>query len=335
MQAERRIGWLAWVLLLACAVLLAPLLPVVVLAIWSADIARPLHGRLSRALGGRVRLAAAITVAAMLIVVVPFVLVVVSLALDAYQLIVQLAQSPEAKQMLERLVARDGAGDGTSGDTDIWQLVLSQQERAWPVLQQLAGTAARAAIGVFVLITGAYAMLVSGAEGYRWLEQHGPIAPGPLGRLRDAFLESGRGLFIGIGGAGLAQAIIATIVYLVLRVPHALELGVLTFAFSIIPAIGTAIVWAPIAIGLALVDRTGAAIILGVCGVALIGSVDNVVKPILTRRGNLQLPTFVVLVAMLAGVRVMGAWGLLMAPLAVRLARAAFEERSAVVIEPA
>lgn len=326
MAAERKLGWIGWALLAVCTVLLAPLLPAVMLALWLAALARVLHTPLSRALGGRVRLAAAITLAALVIVVIPFALVVISLAADAYQLVTELIQSPRAKEMLEQLVAQNGApGQGTSA----WHLLLGQQERAWAIVQQVAGTATRAVIGLVVIFAGTYAVLVDRGRWYGWFEQYGPIPPAMLSRLRDAFFETGRGLFIGIGGAGLAQAIIATVIYLVLGVPHALELGMLTFAFSVIPAVGTAIVWVPIAVGLALADRGGAAIILAVCGIAVIGTVDNLVRPFLARRGSLQLPTYVVLVAMFAGVQVIGAWGLLVAPLAVRLAKAALEARAA------
>lgn len=326
MPAERKLGWVGWGLVVACAVLLAPLLPAVMLALWLAALARVLHTPLSRALGGRVRLAAAITLIALVIVVIPFALVVISLAADAYHLVTELVQSPRAKEMLEQLVAQNGtAGSGSSA----WHLVLGQQERAWAVVQQIAGTATRAIIGLVVIFAGTYAVLVDRGRWYGWFEQYGPIPPAMLSRLRDAFFETGRGLFIGIGGAGLVQAIIATVIYLVLRVPHALEFGMLTFVFSIIPAIGTAIVWAPIAVGLALADRGGAAIVLAVCGLAVIGTVDNLVRPFLARRGSLQLPTYVVLVAMFAGVQVIGAWGLLVAPLAVRLAKAALEASAA------
>lgn len=326
MAAERRTGWVGWGLVVASAVLLAPLLPAVMLALWLAALARVLHTPLSRALGGRIRLAAAITLIALVIVVIPFALVVISLAVDAYHLVTELVQSPRAKEMLEELVAQNGApGPGASA----WHLVLGQQERAWAVLRQVAGTTTRAIIGLVVIFAGTYAVLVDRGRWYGWFERYGPIAPAMLSRLRDAFFETGRGLFIGIGGAGLVQAIIATVIYLVLRVPHALEFGMLTFAFSIIPAVGTAIVWAPIAVGLALTDRGGAAIALAVCGLAVIGTVDNLVRPLLARRGSLQLPTYVVLVAMFAGVQVIGAWGLLVAPLAVRLARAALEASAA------
>lgn len=320
---ERRIGWIGWALIAACAVLLAPLLPPIMLALWLGALARVLHRPLTRALGGRVRLATAITLIALIAVLVPFALAFISLAADAYQFVVQTLQSPRGKQILEQLVAPGGRA--APGGSRLRDLILGQQERAWSILGQVAGTATRVAIELVVIGAGTYAVLVDGSRGYQWLERHAPIDPDRLRRLRDAFFETGRGLFIGIGGAGLVQAMIATIAYLVLGVPRALELGVLTFCCSIIPAVGTALVWVPIAGGLVLTGRTGAAIALTVCGIGVIGTVDNFVKPVLARRGRLRLPTYLVLVSMFAGVMVIGPWGLLVGPLAVRLARAALE----------
>ena len=320
---ERNTTWLTWGLGAACAILLWPLVPSVMLALWLAAGAKLLHRPLTRALRGRAHLAAGITVFALTLVLVPFIVVITSLAADAFGLAVELLQSPKGKQMLEQLVSRQGPP--TSGGSGVWNLLLSQQERAWSVLQQVAGTATRIVISLVVIIAGTYGVLVDGKRWYEWFEQHAPVSPAMLGRLRDAFHETGRGLFIGIGGAGLLQAIVATIAYLVLGVPHALELGLLTFAFSIVPAVGTAVVWIPVAVGLALTGRSAAALILAIVGVAIIGTVDNLVRPWLARWGKLQLPTYLVLVAMFAGVMVIGPWGLLVAPLAMRLAKAALE----------
>jgi predicted PurR-regulated permease PerM len=324
MRDERATRWLALGLVAVCAVLLSPLIPAVILALWLSALARVVHQPLTRAFGGRVSLAAAVTVIALTTVLIPFILVVTSLAADAYQLIAQLLASPKGKEVLENLAA-GSAPAAEPGTSSLWDLIMSQQGRAWGILQRIAGTATRVIIALVVILAGVYSVLVDGDRWYRWIEQHAPISPAVLGRLRDAFHETGRGLFIGIGGAGLLQAVVATVIYLVIGVPHALELGLLTFCFSIIPTIGTAIVWVPIAAGLALTDQTGAAIALTVCGVAVIGTADNLVRPMLARRGRLQLPTYVVLISMFAGVTVLGAWGLLLAPLAVRLAKAALE----------
>jgi predicted PurR-regulated permease PerM len=326
MKSERHDAstWLAWGLLAACAFLIAPLVPAVAAGLWLSAAARVIHRPLTRALGGRVRIAAAITVLAVTAILIPFGLVVASLAFDAYDYVLQLLRSPRGKEVLEQLVA-DGRppGDGSS----LWDVILSHQERAWTIVQQIAGTATRLVIDLFVILAGTYAVLIDGGRWYRWVERHAPISPRLLRRLRDAFLETGHGLFVGVGGAGLLQAIVATFTYLALDVPHAIELGVITFCFSLLPAIGTALVWMPVAAGLAMTGRPGAAIALLVVGLSVIGTVDNLIRPLLARRGNLQLPTYVVLVSMLAGVAAIGPWGLLMAPLAVRLAKAVIEDR--------
>lgn len=316
-------SWLKWGLVAACAILVAPLVPAVVLALWLSAAARSLHRPLTRVLGGRVRLAATITVVALTAVLIPFGLVVASLVLDAYDWAVQLLQTPRGRAVLEQLVG-DGRTAAASASS-VWEVILTHQGRVWSIVQGIAGTATRVAVDLFVILAGTFAVLVDGGRWYRWVEDHAPISPRLLGRLRDAFLETGHGLFVGIGGAGLLQAIVATIAYFVLGVPHALELGVMTFCFSILPAIGTALVWVPVVAGLAITGRPAAAIGLLIVGIFVISTVDNLIRPALARRGHLQLPTYVVLVAMLAGVEVIGPWGLVMAPLVVRLAKAAVE----------
>ena len=315
--------WLTWGLCAACALLLWPLVPAVMLAIWFAMFARVLQRPLTRRLRGRNRLAAALSVLALVLVLTPFVLVFISLAAGAYEFVSDLLRSPRGKEVLERLAMR--GEPSRPGGNRVWDIVLSQKQQAWAILQQVAGTATRVIIEAFVVIAGTYAILVEGERWYAWLEAHAPISPATLRRLRDAFEATGRGLFIGIGGSGALQGMIAAIVYLVLGVARPLELGLLTFVASFIPGIGSGLVWVPLAIGLALTGRTVAALILVVCGTAVIGTVDNIARPWLARRGNLGLPTYVVLVTMFAGVMTMGPWGLLVAPLAVRLTKAALE----------
>jgi predicted PurR-regulated permease PerM len=315
--------WLTWGLCAACALLLWPLLPAVMVALWLAMFARALQRPLTVRFGGRKRLAAALSVLVLVLILTPFVLVFISLAAGAYEFAIDLLHSPRGREVLERLATR--SEPSRSLGTRAWDILLSQKQQAWAILQQVAGTATRVVIETFVAIAGTYAILVDGGRWYIWLEQHAPISPATLRRLGDAFEATGRGLFIGIGGSGLLQGMIASIVYLVLGVPRPLELGVLTFIASFIPGIGSGLVWVPLAIGLALVGRTGAAIILVICGTAVIGTVDNIARPWLARRGNLGLPTYVVLVTMFAGVMAMGPWGLLVAPLAVRLTKAVLE----------
>src|SRR5690606_329221 len=114
----------------------------------------------------------------------------------------------------------------------------------------------------------------------------------------------------------------------------ALALGMLTLIFSVVPAIGTALVWVPVAAGLFLTGQEAGAIVLLVIGVAVIGTIDNIARPYLARRGKLLLPTYVVLLALFGGVERMGAWGLMLGPLIVRLVKEAVVIRTERVTQP-
>ena len=317
----RALQWLALALVLGCVVVSWPYAPWVVLAIWMAVFARRVHRPVTRVLGGRPRAAAALTLAMLALVIVPAMALITVLVADAVDLVRRAMASDRVQELLQRLVAGDGGEPRAS--TDLVGLVMSQGERAWAIGQQIAGTAMRAVIGVVILIAGAYALLVDGERWYGWLEGHVPISARALDRLAAAFVETGRGLLVGTVGAGLAQSLVATIIYLAIGVPQPFALGLLTLVFSVVPAVGTAVVWLPVAAGLVLTGRAVAAGVLVVAGFALIGTVDNLVRPYLARRGRLELPTYVVLVAMFGGIAIMGPWGVFLAPLVVRLAKEA------------
>lgn len=78
-----------WVILLvvAAAVLLAPFAGWVVLAIWLSGFARGLHERITHRFGGRVHLAAFLTVALLTMVLVPVGAILTLLVIDAIALV--------------------------------------------------------------------------------------------------------------------------------------------------------------------------------------------------------------------------------------------------------
>ena len=321
------------VMMLGAALLLKPYWSWLVLAVWVGSFGRKMVPSLTRATGRRQRAAAILTAALLTLLVVPVGLVLWALVGDAIALGRRLAESPEASAMFEQLVTKGptggsegGAGAGSNGEQSSGgeiKLLMQHGGRAWGVVTMVLGIAAKVLIGLFVFLSATYAVLADGPRGYRWFEAHLPLDPRITRRFAAAFHETGHGLFVGVGGSGLAQAVVAVITFLILGVPEPLVLGLLTLIASVIPSIGTAIVWGPIAVGLAITGRTEAAIILGVVGVAIIGSIDNVVRPILSRRGQLDLPSIAIMVSMFGGIAVIGPAGLIFGPLVLRLAKEA------------
>lgn len=317
----------AWVIVLAIAacLLVAPFAGWIVLAIWLSGFARGLHGRLTRGLRGHASVAAMLTVLLMSLVLVPLGIILTLLVVDCIELVQKLAESDRVHSLLVSLVqSQHQPGDAGAS---IGKLILSQGDRAWGIINLIVTSAAQLIVGLVVLIAGIYGMLVDGSRWYRWIEEHAPMGPRAVRRFADAFTETGRGLMFGIAGAGLLQAAVATTAFLVLDVPQAFALGLLTLVLSIVPLVGTGLVWGPVAIGLAVTGRIYAGIGLAIFGMTVIGSLDNLARPWLSRKGKLQLPSFVVLVSMFGAVELVGGWGILFGPLIVRLAKEALEVR--------
>jgi predicted PurR-regulated permease PerM len=187
------------------------------------------------------------------------------------------------------------------------------------VIGSVTGATAAFLVGLFVFLYATFVFLVHGRAIGSWIEDHAPISVEATRRLAGAFEETGRGLLIATGLTALTQGVIATVAYLVLGVPRAIVLGLFTALAALIPSVGTSLVWAPVAVGLALAGRTSAAIAMAVIGILVIGTVDNIVRPFFSRFGQLHMPVFLILVSILGGFAVFGAFGIILGPLAVRL----------------
>lgn len=306
-----------------------PLWPYLVLALWFAGIARPMHVWLAKRMFGRGWAAGVLILLLFVLMVAPVVAVGVAVTADAVELWGRISASESGRSALQAIVSPSSATpqDPTAGEAELsfspeslFRLAQENGQRALAVLSSVAGIAATAALGLFIFLLSAYVFLVHGRRGYAWIAEHTPIAHSHQTRLAAAFAETGRGLAIGVGLTGLSQGLIATIAYASLGVPRALVLGLITIFASVIPTIGTSLVWVPVAIGLLLSGQTTKAIILGVVGAVVVSSVDNILHPLFARWGKLDMHAFVVLIAMLGGIVAFGAWGLLLGPLIVRLA---------------
>lgn len=324
---------LVFTLVLAAFVTFMPMWAPLVVAAWVAVLTRPLLGKVSKVTGGRERAAGVFVVAMVLALFVPLVGAVISLWSGAVQLGRGVLKSDGAKNALISIVSggQPGAeGEGAANSLDvltnpqkIFDLLKEHGATAAQVVGGIAGAATDVLLGLFVFVYAVYVFLVDGPALYDWFEKHAPIELEHTRRLVAAFNETGRGLFIGVGLTGLAQGVVATTTYFALGVPRALVLGLVTCVASLIPSVGTALVWVPIAIGLALAGKSVAAAVMAGVGVVVIGSVDNLLRPVFARMGELKLSSFVLLTSIFGGLAIFGPWGLLLGPLFTRLAKEA------------
>ena len=113
------------------------------------------------------------------------------------------------------------------------------------------------------------------------------------------------------------QGILASIGFFVLGVPNPVLWGALTSLAALIPAVGVALVFVPLAIYLFATGGAGAALSLVVFGV-VVGSIDNFLGPVLYEKGLLMHPLFILL-SVLGGIALFGPIGFLAGPVVLSL----------------
>ena len=116
--------------------------------------------------------------------------------------------------------------------------------------------------------------------------------------------------------SSLAQGALGALMFWWLGLPSPLLWGTVMALLSIIPALGSFIVWVPAAILLALEGSWGKAAILTGWGLGVIGMIDNLLFPLFVGK-RMQLHTLPVFVALLGGLTLFGASGLILGPVAL------------------
>jgi predicted PurR-regulated permease PerM len=305
-------AWLCW-----------PLWPALVLAAWTASLLRPLMTKLERRMRGRRLPAAILTFVVALVIATPCVLLGVGVVVGARDVIETVLQSPTATSALEEIASGSGGAEPSftipRTVNDVLALVQQYGGEAFTLLSSVAGAAAQALLMLVVYFSGTFVFMREGATDWLWIVRHAPLRRMHLERFAAAFEETGRGLLIGVGLTCAAQGGVAMIAYFALGVPQAWVLGPMTGIASVIPVIGSALVWIPIAVGLLLSDHPVKAAILTVVGIGVIGTIDNLLRPVFSRVGSLRMPMLTLFVSAFGGLMVMGAWGAILGPLLVRL----------------
>ena len=115
-----------------------------------------------------------------------------------------------------------------------------------------------------------------------------------------------RSVSFGVIGAAFVQAVLTTIGLAVSGVPAVGPLGFLTFLISVIQ-LPTLLVWAPAAFWLYSTGEIGWAIALGIYGLAIINTSDNLLRPLIISQGA-RLPLILIFLGVIGGLL---AWGFL------------------------
>lgn len=144
-----------------------------------------------------------------------------------------------------------------------------------------------------------------------------PMSDASEARLFEHLAAVTRAVFFGTGVTALAQGALVSIGFAILGLPSPIVFGVLAALFALVPMAGTAVVWVPAVLVLAVQQRWGAAIFLLVWGI-LVTLLDNVLRPYLVT-GRADVGTLTVFIGVLGGISAFGTVGIFIGPLILAL----------------
>ncbi|HET6576489.1 MAG TPA: AI-2E family transporter [Fimbriiglobus sp.] len=301
-----------------CYRLVEPFLPAVAWAVALAIIAHPLNEWICRRVSSRTWSAVASTAVVVLVVVVPVLLVAEQLA----------EQARVASQQVRQMTA----GSWQQAVARVpWLNDLSARVAAHVDVEQAARRAVAALLGdVGRVVTGSVwwllqALVMVFILFFAFRDQDHLLTG--LRRLLPVTRPEAEHLFTRTADAvhatvyaavvtGAIQGATGGLLFWALGVPAPLLWGVVMFVLGILPIVGAFLVWAPVAVGLALADRWGAALVIVAWGVLMAGPINNYIYAWLAG-GRLRLHPVPALLAFIGGLAVFGITGMVLGPVAL------------------
>jgi predicted PurR-regulated permease PerM len=307
---------------------------------WAAVLAllfEPMYLRLVVRLRGRRNLAALATIAFILVMVIlPVVVVSISLVREAAGLYHRIKSGQVdvgsyfshliavlpawATELLEWLGVDDLPTVQARLTAAITQRSQALTARALDFGQDALDVIVAFVIAMYIL----FFLLRDGDEVAREIREAIPLTTPAKERLIERFTTVVRATVKGNVLVAAAQGALGGLAFWALGV-HAPILWAVVMGFlSLLPAVGAALIWAPVAIYLLAVGHIWQGIALIAFGTFVIGLIDNVLRPILVGKDT-QLPDYVVLVSTLGGLVVIGLNGFVIGPLIAAMFVAAWQ----------
>ena len=305
--------------------------------LWAALLVHatyPFHGRLTRLLGGRDTLSAAIlTIGTLAVVVAPLVVTGVLLVRETRaaehevrawivsggleRLPNQLATVPVVGEWLRTLLSIEGLREISMEQT----LMAGATFLSQFFVDQMGGLLKNTLLLVTDFLIMLLVLFFLYKEGKDWiatLHELVPLDKSHKQKIAERLDQTVRAVIKGMLVTALVQGLLAGAAYAVLGVPFPIVLTALTIILAPIPFGGTALVWGPVVVYLFWNGLKVKALIMLAWGVGVVSTVDQVLRPWLIGR-EVPIPVLFLVFSVLGGLVLYGPIGLFVGPVLVSL----------------
>ena len=233
---------------------------------------------------------------------------------------VVIAQAPDALRRLQSSTVFTAISQLSIAGVDVGQELAKATGTiaSWLSTKLFAflGSATSAILNLVIAFFGLYYLLRS--EGHSWttIRSYIPFSETTADALRDRFFNVTEATLLGTVLIAIIQGTLVGSGFWLVGLPNPFFWGTATALASILPVLGTSLVWGPAVLVLLVQNRYGAAITMLVIGAGIASNVDNVIRPLVYRRVS-NIHPMVTLVGAFAGVKYFGLLGVLLGPLAI------------------
>lgn len=167
----------------------------------------------------------------------------------------------------------------------------------------------------FIMLFVMYHVFLDGRELLAYWKAISPLGEEETRHVSSRIREVFQAIFVSILGTAVIQGVLSMVFFKIVGVP-ALFWGGLLGVCSIVPFVGTGLVWVPMAIFLLLAGHPGKAFfILLSCG-GIVANVDSIIRPLLMKKGgNTGMSYMVLFFSILGGLQTFGLVGIIYGPL--------------------
>jgi predicted PurR-regulated permease PerM len=317
--------WLIVVASLAFAWVLSAMYGAILWAVVTAILFSPMQKHLSRVLR-RPNIAAVLTLLTVIVIVIlPLTVLITSLVAEATAVYDRI-QSGEVSfgaylqrildsmpswshQFLDRLGVSDlrGVKDKLSaGLSEASKVVVVQAV-------QIGQNTFSFLVNLLVMLYLLFFLLRDGDEIYQRIRDAIPLRTDHKRALFQKFAVVIRATVKGNLVVAILQGGLGGLIFWILGIQAPLLWAALMTVLSLLPAVGAAVIWFPVAIYLMAIGEVGKGIGLLLFGVLVISLVDNLVRPALVGKDT-KMPDYLVLISTLGGLAVFGLNGFVLGP---------------------
>jgi predicted PurR-regulated permease PerM len=170
----------------------------------------------------------------------------------------------------------------------------------------------------FIMLYCTFFFLIEGTKVLEKILYYLPLEDYDERRILDKFTSVSRATLKGTLIVGILQGGLAGLAFAVVGIPSAVFWGTIMAVLSIIPSVGSALVWGPAAIILVATGHLAKGIGLAVFCAVVVGSLDNLLRPILVGKDT-QMHELMIFFGTLGGIMMFGIVGMVIGPIVAAL----------------